>query len=165
MIKYHTWCLVGPFIEFIKSRLKFSLFSSVACRMKRFPSERHHDDVAIELIKERDMIEGVQGILQRVVEQISEQIRWVWETMCRPNQGAHRSIWTIWNMYIKVLYCVALKTCFNLCSRLNRSSKYQLEKDLKEKFEAECIDNSCAVMTTHSAEPLNSKHTETVMPR
>lgn len=37
-----------------------------------------------------------------------------------------------------------------LCSRLNRSAKYHLEQDLKEKFKAQCIDNSCALMTTHS---------------
>ncbi|XP_074535867.1 tektin-1 [Halichoeres trimaculatus] len=92
-------------------------------RIKRFPSERHNDDVESELVKERDMIEGVQGILQRVVEQIAEQIR------------------------------------------MNRKSKNQLEKDLKEKFEAQCIDNSCALMTTHSADMLqNSKHTGSIMP-
>ncbi|KAM8839900.1 tektin-1-like isoform 2-T2 [Spinachia spinachia] len=34
--------------------------------------------------------------------------------------------------------------------RLDRSAKYRLEKDLKEKFEAQCIDNSCALMSHHS---------------
>ncbi|GLD52898.1 tektin-1 [Lates japonicus] len=77
-------------------------------RMKRPPSERLHDDVDCELLKEREVIEGVASLLQRVVEQITEQIR------------------------------------------LNRSAKYHLEQDLKEKFEAQCIDNSCALMTTHS---------------
>uniref|UniRef100_A0A673AUI9 Tektin n=1 Tax=Sphaeramia orbicularis TaxID=375764 RepID=A0A673AUI9_9TELE len=37
--------------------------------------------------------------------------------------------------------------------RLNRSAKYHLEQDLKEKFEAQCIDNSCDLMTTHSISP------------
>uniref|UniRef100_A0A3Q2Q1W4 Tektin n=1 Tax=Fundulus heteroclitus TaxID=8078 RepID=A0A3Q2Q1W4_FUNHE len=37
-----------------------------------------------------------------------------------------------------------------LCSRLNRSAKYHLERDLREKFEAQNIDNSCALMTVHS---------------
>ncbi|XP_021172531.2 tektin-1 [Fundulus heteroclitus] len=34
--------------------------------------------------------------------------------------------------------------------RLNRSAKYHLERDLREKFEAQNIDNSCALMTVHS---------------
>ncbi|KAK9526499.1 hypothetical protein VZT92_015196 [Zoarces viviparus] len=34
--------------------------------------------------------------------------------------------------------------------RLNRSAKYQLEKDLKDKFEAQCIDSSCALLTHDS---------------
>lgn len=48
---------------------------SVDCRMKRPPSERLHDDVDRELLKEREVIEGVATLLQRVVEQITEQIR------------------------------------------------------------------------------------------
>lgn len=43
--------------------------------MKRPPSERLHDDVDRELLKEREVIEGVAALLQRVVEQITEQIR------------------------------------------------------------------------------------------
>ncbi|KAG7235377.1 hypothetical protein INR49_032717 [Caranx melampygus] len=77
---------------------------------KRLPSERLHDDVDRELLKEREVIEGVASLLQRVVEQITEQIR------------------------------------------LNRSAKYYLEQDLKEKFEAQCIDNSCSIMTTSSVQ-------------
>ncbi|XP_040901510.1 tektin-1 [Toxotes jaculatrix] len=77
-------------------------------RRKRVPSERLHDEVDRELLKERDVIEGAASLLQRVVEQITEQIR------------------------------------------LNRSAKYHLEQDLKEKSEAQCIDNSCALMTAHS---------------
>ncbi|XP_075999719.1 tektin-1 [Genypterus blacodes] len=34
--------------------------------------------------------------------------------------------------------------------RLNRSAKYHIEKDLKEKFEAQGIDDCCALMTRHS---------------
>ncbi|KAM4590059.1 tektin-1 [Fundulus diaphanus] len=34
--------------------------------------------------------------------------------------------------------------------RLNRSAKYHLERDLREKFEAQSIDNSCALMTVHN---------------
>ncbi|XP_034557869.1 tektin-1 [Notolabrus celidotus] len=91
-------------------------------RTKRFPSERRHDDVYTELLKEREIIEGVEVVLQHVVEQIIEQIR------------------------------------------LHRSSKYQLEKDLKEKLEAQSIDNSCALMTNHNIEMLQkSKHSQAIM--
>lgn len=43
--------------------------------MKRFPSERLHDEVDRELLKEREVFEGVASLLQRVEEQITEQIR------------------------------------------------------------------------------------------
>ncbi|XP_034401210.1 tektin-1 isoform X2 [Cyclopterus lumpus] len=99
---------------------------SVVCleeRRKHLPSERLHDEVDKELLKEKEVIEGVASLLQRVTEQITEQIR------------------------------------------LDRSAKYQLEKDLKEKFEAQCIDNSCLLMTHHSINNLQrSKNTETVLP-
>lgn len=51
------------------------LFCFVACRIKRLPFERLHDEVYRELLKEREVIEGVATPLQRVVEQIIEQIR------------------------------------------------------------------------------------------
>uniref|UniRef100_UPI003AAF60A2 tektin-1 n=1 Tax=Centroberyx gerrardi TaxID=166262 RepID=UPI003AAF60A2 len=82
-------------------------------RMKRSPTERLHDEVDRELLKEREVIEGVASLLQRTIEQITEQIR------------------------------------------LNRAAKYHLEKDLREKFEAQCIDDSCASMTNHS---INNHH-------
>ncbi|TNN43251.1 Tektin-1 [Liparis tanakae] len=88
---------------------------SVVCleeRRKHLPSRRLHDEVDGELLKEKEAVEGVASLLQRVAEQITEQIR------------------------------------------LDRSAKYQLEKDLKEKFEAECIDNSCLLMTRHSINSL-----------
>ncbi|KAK2846848.1 hypothetical protein Q5P01_009847 [Channa striata] len=48
--------------------------------------------------------------------------------------------------------------------RHNRSAKYHLEQDLKEKSEAQCIDNSCALMTTHSIANLQkSKNTNAVV--
>lgn len=43
--------------------------------MKRSPSERMHDEVDQELLNERKVNEEVASILQRVVEQITEQIR------------------------------------------------------------------------------------------
>ncbi|XP_068566662.1 tektin-1 [Cebidichthys violaceus] len=92
-------------------------------RRKCLLSERLHDKVEKELLKETKVIEGVASLLQSVAEQITEQIR------------------------------------------LNRSAKYQLEKDLKEKFEAQCIDNSCALMTHHSINNLQrSKNNELVPP-
>ncbi|XP_060883149.1 tektin-1-like [Labrus mixtus] len=91
-------------------------------RMKRLPAERRHDDVDRELMKEREVFEGVEAILTRVLEQINEQIR------------------------------------------LNRSAKYQLEHNLKEKFEAQSIDNSCALLTAHPINQLESfKNPQTVM--
>ncbi|KAM6903692.1 tektin-1 [Lycodopsis pacificus] len=89
-------------------------------KRKRPPSERLHDKVERELLKETKAIEGVASLLLSVAEQITEQIR------------------------------------------LNRSAKYQLEKDLKEKFEAQCIDNSCALMTHHSINNLQSSNTKLV---
>ncbi|CAI5694653.1 unnamed protein product [Oreochromis niloticus] len=77
-------------------------------RMKRVPAERVEDEVERELLKEQEVLKGVASLLERTLEQMSEQIR------------------------------------------LNRSAKYHLEKDLKEKSEAQHIDNSCVVMTTHS---------------
>lgn len=49
-------------------------FCSVWCRMKH-PSERLHDEVGRALHNEKEVIEGVASTLQRVVEQITEQIR------------------------------------------------------------------------------------------
>ncbi|KAM9338430.1 tektin-1 [Symphorus nematophorus] len=92
-------------------------------RMKRPSTERLLDEVDKELLKEREAIEGVAALLQRVVEQITEQIR------------------------------------------LNRSAKYKLEQDVKEKFEAHCIDNSCSIMTTHSINNLKKAgNTKTILP-
>ncbi|KAM9342277.1 tektin-1 [Pholidichthys leucotaenia] len=81
-------------------------------REKCLATERTHDEVDRELLKERDVIERVSLILHDVGKQIIEQIR------------------------------------------LNRSVKYHLEKDLKEKFEAQAIDNSCALMIAHSTSTL-----------
>lgn len=43
--------------------------------MKRFPSERLHDEVDRELLKEKEIIEAAASLLQRAVDQITEQIR------------------------------------------------------------------------------------------
>lgn len=91
-------------------------------RMRRVPQERLHDAVDRELLKDREAIEGVAILLQRVAEQLTEQIR------------------------------------------LNRSAKYHLEQDLKEKFEAECIDNSCFLMTSHSIDNRQEPQSKSVLP-
>ncbi|XP_059205926.1 tektin-1 [Centropristis striata] len=113
---------VGKALEACREPLRVT----VVCleeRRKRVPSERLHDEVDRELLKEREVIEGVASLLQRVAEQITEQIR------------------------------------------LDRSAKYKLEQDLKEKFEAQSIDNSCALMTTHPINNLQrSKNNEIVLP-
>ncbi|KAM9801277.1 tektin-1-like [Neosynchiropus ocellatus] len=91
-------------------------------RKKRFPSDRVTDDVDRELLKEREVIEGVISLFQHVVEQISEQMR------------------------------------------LNQSVKHQLEEDFREKSEAQCVDNYCALMNTLSFDdPLGSKNTKTLL--
>ncbi|XP_055052953.2 tektin-1 [Misgurnus anguillicaudatus] len=77
-------------------------------RQKRVGIDLVHDEVEEELLKEREVIEGVMVLLQRTLEQINEQIR------------------------------------------LIRSVKYYLEKDLKDKFQAECIDDFCSLLTNTS---------------
>uniref|UniRef100_A0A3B4FRY7 Tektin n=1 Tax=Pundamilia nyererei TaxID=303518 RepID=A0A3B4FRY7_9CICH len=82
-------------------------------RMKRFPAERVEDEVERELLKEQEVLKGVASLLERTVEQMSEQIR------------------------------------------LNRSAKYHLEKDLKEKSEAQHIDNSSVHNQEHQSAEVN----------
>ncbi|XP_029923162.1 tektin-1 [Myripristis murdjan] len=89
-------------------------------RMRRSPSERQHDEVDRELLREREAVEGVASLLQHTLEQITEQIR------------------------------------------LNRSAQYHLEKDLKGKFEAQCIDDSCALITNHSLNTVQRSATTTL---
>ncbi|XP_068612758.1 tektin-1-like [Brachionichthys hirsutus] len=107
---------------------KDPLKATVLCleeRMKRSPSssDKLYDEVQRELLKENEAIEAAASVLQRVDEQITEQIR------------------------------------------LNRSAKYLLEEDLKEKCEAQCIDTSCTLTATHSINNLNtSKNGKTATP-
>lgn len=67
-----------------------------------------HDDVEIQLKKEVEVIVGVQGMLQRSIDQCTEQIR------------------------------------------LLKSVKYQLNKDLKDKFSALDLDGTCLQLKTTS---------------
>ncbi|XP_043114385.1 tektin-1 [Puntigrus tetrazona] len=80
----------------------------LAERQKRVAIDLVHDEVEEELLKEKEVIEGVMVLLQRTLEQINEQIR------------------------------------------LIRSVKYYLEKDLQDKFQAERIDDFCALLTNSS---------------
>lgn len=45
-------------------------------REKRTSIDLVHDDVQKQLIKEVETIEGVQALLNRTLEQTTEQIRW-----------------------------------------------------------------------------------------
>lgn len=47
----------------------------MSCGRKHLPSRRLHDEVDRELLKEKEVVEGVASLLQRVAEQITEQIR------------------------------------------------------------------------------------------
>ncbi|CAB1347669.1 unnamed protein product [Coregonus sp. 'balchen'] len=77
-------------------------------RQRRVSIDLVHDEVERELMKEREVIEGVASLLNRTLEQTNEQIR------------------------------------------LNRSAKYYLEKDLRDKFQAEQIDGFCSMLTNTS---------------
>ncbi|KAK7088197.1 hypothetical protein V1264_022138 [Littorina saxatilis] len=78
-------------------------------RERRLKIDLVHDDVQKELIKEVETLEGVQALLQRTLEEATEQIR------------------------------------------LNRKAKYLLEKDLKDKFHAQDIDEYCENLKNNSA--------------
>ncbi|TSK49663.1 Inositol polyphosphate 5-phosphatase K [Bagarius yarrelli] len=78
-------------------------------RQSRVQIDLVYDDVEKELLKEKDVIEGVTALLRRILEQIVEQIR------------------------------------------LNRSAKYFLEKDLRDKFQAQNIDDFCFLLSSTTA--------------
>ncbi|CAH3110534.1 unnamed protein product [Pocillopora meandrina] len=78
-------------------------------RERRMKVDLVHDNVEMQLQKEVEVIEGVQALLQRTLEQATEQIR------------------------------------------LLRSAKYYLDKDRKDKFQANNIDNKCASLENTSA--------------
>ncbi|XP_074869759.1 tektin-1 isoform X2 [Carettochelys insculpta] len=90
---------------------KEPLFIAQECllnRQRRVGIDLVHDEVERELIKEVEVLQGVMALLQRTLEQTSEQIR------------------------------------------LNRSAKYNLEMDLKDKFTALTIDNYCSSLTNNT---------------
>ncbi|XP_072834523.2 tektin-1 [Pogona vitticeps] len=77
-------------------------------RERRVGIDLVHDEVERELIKEVEVFQGVIALLERTLEQASEQIR------------------------------------------LNRSAKYNLEQDLKDKFTALTIDHFCSSLTNNT---------------
>ncbi|XP_076453416.1 tektin-1-like [Babylonia areolata] len=81
----------------------------LANRERRLKIDLVHDDVQKELLKEVETLEGVQALLQRTLEEATEQLR------------------------------------------LNRKAKYLLEKDLKDKFQAQDIDEYCENLRNNSA--------------
>uniref|UniRef100_A0A3B4DSZ1 Tektin n=1 Tax=Pygocentrus nattereri TaxID=42514 RepID=A0A3B4DSZ1_PYGNA len=96
-------------LESCSEPLKATLDCLNERKKKRVAIDLVSDEVERELLKEKDVIEGVITLLQRTLEQIIEQIR------------------------------------------LNRSAKYYLEKDLRDKFQAERIDDFCSMLTSTSA--------------
>ncbi|KAK2574445.1 Tektin-1 [Acropora cervicornis] len=90
----------------------------LANREKRMKVDLVHDNVEMQLLKEVEVIEGVQALLQRTLEQATEQIRLLRQFIYFGN--------------------------FTPKNRLLRSAKYYLDKDRKDKFQANNIDNTCA---------------------
>uniref|UniRef100_A0A3B3QEQ7 Tektin n=1 Tax=Paramormyrops kingsleyae TaxID=1676925 RepID=A0A3B3QEQ7_9TELE len=86
----------------------------LAERENRVGIDLVHDEVEKELKKQKEVIESVSALLQRTLEQTTEQIR------------------------------------------LNRSMKYWLEKDLRDKFQAEQIDDHCCILSRSSHRNLRS---------
>ena len=83
---------------------------SIFFRENRVAIDLVHDDVEKNLLKERETIVGVMALLQRTLDQTTEQIR------------------------------------------IMRSRRYQLEKDLTDKFSALDIDQDCRnLRDDHSA--------------
>ncbi|XP_070417055.1 tektin-1 isoform X2 [Equus przewalskii] len=110
-------------------------------REKRVGIDLVHDEVEQELIKEADIIQGVMALLTRTLEETTEQIR-----VSRELVGA------IWAFQREK----PVPSPF----RLNRSAKYNLEKDLKDKFVALTIDDICFALNNNSP---NIRYSENVM--
>ncbi|KAL2297525.1 hypothetical protein Nmel_016833 [Mimus melanotis] len=86
-------------------------------RQRRVGIDLVHDEVEQELVKEAEVLQGVIALLGRTLEQTNEQIR------CRGKEHNRTLI------------------------RRNRSAKYSLDMDLKDKFTALTIDDYCASLT------------------
>ncbi|XP_043846444.1 tektin-1 isoform X1 [Dromiciops gliroides] len=87
------------------------LYIAQKCQMfreQRVGIDLVHDEAELELIKEVEVLQGVISLLQRTLEETSEQLR------------------------------------------LNRAAKYNLEKDLKDKFVALTIEDFCSSLTNNN---------------
>ncbi|XP_013377680.1 PREDICTED: tektin-1 isoform X1 [Chinchilla lanigera] len=104
----------------------------LAYREKRVGIDLVHDVVEQELLKEAEVIRGVMALLTRTLEETSEQIR-----ACLGPVGA------TWIFRRE-------NPSLPSPSRLNRSAKYNLEKDLKDKFTALTIDDICFSLNNNS---------------
>ncbi|XP_036609355.1 tektin-1 [Trichosurus vulpecula] len=80
----------------------------LAYREQRVGIDLVHDELDRELVKEEEILQGVISLLQRTLEETSEQLR------------------------------------------LNRAAKYNLEKDLKDKFVALTIEDFCCSLTNNN---------------
>ncbi|XP_015994277.2 tektin-1 isoform X3 [Rousettus aegyptiacus] len=110
-------------------------------REKRVGIDLVHDEVEQELVKEAEIIQGVMALLTRTLEETTEQIRVSQETVV--------ATWAFQREK-------PLPSPF----RLNRSAKYNLEKDLKDKFVALTIDDICFSLNNNSP---NIKYSENVV--
>nr|KAF6297123.1 tektin 1 [Myotis myotis] len=110
-------------------------------REQRVGIDLVHDEVEEELLKEYEVIQGVIALLTRTLEETTEQIRASRETV-----GA--------------ICAFQREKPFPSPFRLNRSAKYYLEKDLKDKFVALTIDDICFSLNNNSP---NIKYSENVV--
>ncbi|XP_058416000.1 tektin-1 isoform X1 [Diceros bicornis minor] len=110
-------------------------------REKRVGIDLVHDEVEQELIKEAEIIRGVMALLTRTLEETSEQIR-----VSRELVGA--------------AWAFQREKPVPSPFRLNRSAKYNLEKDLRDKFAALTIDDICFSLNNNSP---NIRYAENVV--
>lgn len=110
-----------------------------------------HDEVQQELLKNVEVLQGVMALLERTLEQAKEQVR------CDPGLApsavagpcSHLSLWSMQSRQpLPSVHSYQQGLCF--ASRLNRAAKYNLEKDLKDKFTAITIDQYCYDLTNNA---------------
>uniref|UniRef100_A0A8C6WLS9 Tektin n=1 Tax=Neogobius melanostomus TaxID=47308 RepID=A0A8C6WLS9_9GOBI len=119
-----------------------------------------------EIILETDNLITLHGRVQKALEACKDPLKvtfsfWLSRMRRVPQERFHDSVdhellkerEAIEGVTV-LLYRVAQQLTEQI--RLNRSSKYHLEQDLKEKFEAQSIDNHCITMTAHSMENILS---------
>ncbi|XP_070591119.1 tektin-1 isoform X1 [Erythrolamprus reginae] len=113
-------------------------------RERRVGIDLVHDEVEQELIKEVEVFQGALALLERTMQQTDEQLRHM------QKEGELVS-----SFYIKNYERDKRLLCKIWCSVpwglwLNRTAKYNLEQDLKDKYMALTIDNYCSNLTNNS---------------